>query len=368
VVGFTGEYIMKNLLLPILMLFAVTFGSLPVTACADSSVDTSADDAFSQKVDNLLSKKGYSGTLLVIKDGKPIYQTSRGYANHSTSVYNNKNTTFEIDSVQKSMTAAMIMKEVQKNNLSLSDTLSQFYPEIPGSSKITIRQMLDMTSGLTLRGNVGPDNVMSDANIINSDIDNIKFSRLLYNKWNYSAVNYNLLSGILEKISGKSYRKLFTETFVKKLNLKHTIFAYDEKPSLQKANGYSNIDPLSSKLDYRNAFNTRRAYEFDEMGTGQIYMNAHDLYKVEKYIMAGSMLTKSSRQQLFTPGSVSTYGGGMYHATNDNFANGWGYGFQTVVHMSDNGKNGVIVLQNYQRVAADIKPIAKQVYGMIDSE
>lgn len=367
-VGFTGEYIMKKLLLPILMLISIIFGALPVTACADSSVDTSADDAFSQKVDGILKKKSLSGSFLVVKNGQPIYQTNRGYADHSTSVYNNRNTTFEIDSVQKSMTAAMIMKEVQNNNLSLFDTLSDFYPEIPGSSKITIRQMLDMTSGLTMRGNVGPDSVMSDTEIIDSDIGNIRFSKLMYNKWNYQAINYNLLSGILEKITGKSYKKLFTETFIKKLNLKHTIFAYDTKPNIEKAVGYSNINPLSSKLDYKNAFDTKKAYQFDEMGTGQIYMNASDLYKVEKYIMSGSLLTAKSRQQLFTPGSQSTYGGGMYHGTNENFANGWGYGYQTVVRLSDNGKNGVIALQNYQRVTADIKPIVKQVYGMIDSE
>ncbi|KRN97698.1 Beta-lactamase class C related penicillin binding protein [Companilactobacillus kimchiensis] len=381
-VGFTGEYIMKKVILPMLMLFSIILGTLPSTVYAaddsddfdssvnsSSAVDTSADSELSQDIDSLLNKKGYSGTILVIKDGKPIYQTSRGYANFSNSAFNNENTTYEIDSVQKSMTAAMIMKEVQKKKLSLSDKLSEFYPDIPGSKKITIRQMLDMTSGLVMNGgSVGPDRIMSDPDIIDSDIDNIKFSKLLYKKWNYSAVNYNLLSGILEMVTGNSYRKLFTDSFIKKLNLKHTIFAYDEKPNIQKANGYNNIDPLSARLDYKNAFYTKRSFEFDELGTGQIYMNARDLYKVEKYISTGSMLTKKSRKILYKRGSVSTYGGGLYHGTDDNFANGWGYGFQTVMHISNNGKNAVIFLENYERLAADAKPIAKQVYGMINND
>lgn len=350
------------------MLFSITLGSAPSTVYADSSVDATADTELSQNIDSLLNSKGYSGTLLVVKDGKMVYQTSRGYSDFTNGVYNNSNTTYEVDSVQKSMTAAMIMQQVQKKKLRLSDKLHDFYPEIPGSKKITIRQMLDMTSGLTLRGNVGPDKIMSDANIIDTDIGNIKFSKLLYNKWNYSAINFNLLSGILEQVTGKSYRKLFTETYIKKLKLKHTIFAYDEKPGIQKAVGYSNIDPISSRLDYRNALYTKKSFEFDELGTGQIYMNAHDLYKVEKYILTGSLLTNKSRKALFTPGSVSTYGGGLYHGTNDNFANGWGYGFQTVVHMSNDGKNSVIVLENYERLAADIKPTAKQVYQMITNQ
>lgn len=359
---------MKKIFLPILMSFSLVLGTMPATALADDTVDSTADSNFSQQVDSLLNNKGYSGTLLVVKNGKPIYQTSRGYSNFSNATYNDENTAYEIDSVQKSMTAAMIMKEVQKGKLKLSDKLSKFYPSIPGSKKITIRQMLDMTSGLVMNGNVGPDKIMSDPDIIDADINNIKFSRLSYNKWNYQPVNFNLLSGILEQVTGKSYRRVFEHTFVKKLGLKHTIFAYDNRPGLQKASGYNNIDPLSSRLDYKNAFYTKRSFEFDELGTGQIYMSAKDLYKVENYILTGSLLTKKSRKTLFTPGSVSTYGGGMYHGTNDNFANGWGYGFQTVVHISNDGKDAVIVLENYSRIAADIKPTAKQIYQMIKSE
>lgn len=364
-VGFTGEYIMKKIILPIFMLFSIILAIIPTTVLADGTVDSTAGDAFGQEVDSLLNKKGYSGTLLVIKDGKPIYQTSRGYSNFADGVFNDDNTAYEIDSVQKSMTAALIMKEVQKGRLKLSDKLHKFYPNIPGSKKITIKQMLDMTSGLVMIGDVGPQRVMSDEDILAADIDNIRFSKLSYKKWNYQPVNFNLLSGILEQITGKSYRKLFTKTFIKKLDLKNTIFAYDERPDVQKASGYNNVDPLSARLDYKNAFYTKRSFEFDELGTGQIFMSARDLYKVEKYILTGSLLTKKSKKELFKPGSVSTYGGGLYHGKDDNFANGWGYGFQTVFHMSNNGKNAVIVLQNYSRLAADIKPTAKQIYQML---
>jgi len=219
-----------------------------------------------------------------------------------------------------------------------------------------------------LSGNVGPDRILPDSDILDEDINNIAFSNLLYNKWDYSPVNFNLLSGILEQVTGKSYRKLFEDSYIKKLKLKHTIFAYENTPSVQKASGYTNLDPLSIRLDYKNAFYTKRSFEFDELGTGQIFMSARDLYKVEKYIISGPMLTKKSRAKLFTPGSVSTYGGGFYHKQDDNFANGWGYGYQTVIRMSSDGKNAVMVLQNYQRLAADIKPAVKQMYQMINDD
>ena len=183
------------------MLLAIALGAFPETVLAESTYST-ADSEFNQKIDSLLDQKGYSGTLLVVKNGKPIYQTSRGFANYADGVDNDKDTAYEIDSVQKSMTAAMIMKQVQDGKLKLSDKLAKFYPQIPGSKKITIRQMLDMTSGLILKGDIGPSRILSDEDIIHEDIANIKFSNFLHGKWDYQAINFNLLSGILEKLTG----------------------------------------------------------------------------------------------------------------------------------------------------------------------
>ncbi|WP_334328931.1 serine hydrolase domain-containing protein [Companilactobacillus sp. HBUAS59699] len=340
------------------------------TTSANESTDTSQNidqDEFASRVDSLLTQKDFSGTILVIKDGRVLYETSRGYSNFGKKQMNTEHTAYEIDSVQKSLTAALLMKQVQKGKLKLSDKLSKFYPSVPGSKKITLRQMLDMKSGLIMANQIGPASVMSDDHILNNDIKKLHFSRLYYNRWFYSPINYNLLSGVLEKVTGKSYRYLFTRTYIDKLDLKNTIFAYDESPQVDKAAGYSNVDPLSPKANYHNFFRTNRYYTYDELGTGQVYMSAMDLYKAEHYIVAGKMLTKESKKELFKAGTSSLYGGGFYNGNDNKFANGWGYGFQTVIHISDNGKNSVIVLENYQRLAADIKPTASQIYSMVNN-
>lgn len=369
---------MKRMFLPLLMLVTLIWGMATTTKMASTAtvtapatttknnVDPTAGSELDRKITDLLKKKSYSGTIIVVKNGQTVFLGSHGYANFANGTLNANNTAYEIDSVQKSMTAALIMYEVQKGKLRLTDTLSEFYPSIPGSEKITIRQLLDMTAGLVLKGDVGPNQVLSDESIINADIGNITYSNLLHGKWNYAPINYNLLSGILEQITGRSYRYLFQKHFIKKLHLRHTVFAYDETPGIQKASGYSNLDPLSARLDYRNAFVTKRFYEFDELGTGQVFMSVNDLLKVEQYIVSGPMLTEKSKKQLFQPGSVSTYGGGLYHGTDDNFANGWGYGYQAVAHLSNDGQTAVIALQNYQRIGADMKPVVKQIYQLVN--
>ena len=156
---------MKKIFLPVLMLLAIILGSMPVTASGEATVDASVGSQLDQNIDGLLNQKGFSGSLLVVKNGKTVYQTSRGYSNFGNGLSNEKNTAYEIDSVQKTLTAALVMKEVQKGKLSLTDKLSKFYPSIPGSNKITIRQMLDMTSGLVL-SEVGPDQILPDSGII----------------------------------------------------------------------------------------------------------------------------------------------------------------------------------------------------------
>jgi len=124
---------MKKLFLPISLLLAILLATIPSTVYADNSVDPTADGELGQNVNKLLDQKGFSGSVLIVKDGKTVFQTSRGYSNYSDGVLNDANTAYEIDSVQKSMTAALVMKEVQKKKLRLSDKLHKFYPEIPES-------------------------------------------------------------------------------------------------------------------------------------------------------------------------------------------------------------------------------------------
>ncbi|WP_125763531.1 serine hydrolase domain-containing protein [Companilactobacillus hulinensis] len=355
------------LLLPTLPFDVISADDTTGTNGTTEATDEMDQADFDKTVTALLMGKNFSGTILVMRKGKVLYENSMGYSNYAKGKFNTEHTSYEIDSVQKALTAAMIMKQVEKGKLSLNDKLHKFYPEIKGSKKITIRQMLDMTSGLMMPTQIGPNQVMSDDNILKADIEKLHFSNAYYNRWLYSPINFNLLSGILEKVTGKSYRYMFTKTYIKKLHLKHTIFAYDKSPHIDKAAGYSNIDPLSAKADYRNAFRTNKFYTYDELGTGQVYMSAEDLYKAENYIVAGKMLTKKSRKELFKSGSKSSYGGGFYNRKHKKFANGWGYGFQSVIHISNDGKDSVVVLENYQRLAADIKPTVVQIYNMLNN-
>ena len=77
---------------------------------------------------------GVKGSVLVINHGKVLL-------NYATD--NKPDTSYLINSVQKSMTAAMVRQEVERGNLKLSDKRSKFDPNVDGASSVKISNLID---------------------------------------------------------------------------------------------------------------------------------------------------------------------------------------------------------------------------------
>lgn len=292
-----------------------------------------------QQIDALNVK----GSVLVIKNNHVLLN----YAEK-----NSTDTSYLINSVQKSMTAAMVMQLVQEKKLSLHDRLSKFYPQVPGASKIKIENLVAMTAGLDLKPgtNLGCRHFISDEDNLQRDITKTVYTPNMLGKWYYSSLNYVYLCGIITKITGKSYEELFSETYVEPLQLKHTEFLWS-KPSKIVAsrlvpgtfyrNGHYNV--IKHQKALRDAHN--------ELGAGSVVMSNSDLAKVLHYILAGNMLTKKSRKLLYAAGPPSYYNGGLYNnrEMKTKIANGAGEGYYTFVRTTNNGKTMLIIQSNETR-------------------
>lgn len=299
-------------------------------------------DAATRQAALRLQNTHFSGTVLVVKNGQPQLSLSRGFADKPSKRVNAPHTSFEIDSVQKSLTAALVMQEITAGKLKLSTKLSKFYPQVPGSRHITIRRMLDMTSGLYCPSFTLPT-YQNDAQVVHEYVRHVRYNAAKVNTWQYQPVNYNLLAGILHKLTKQSYAHLLTRRVLQPLHLDETHFAYQNGP--ESATGYSwhNNAP-----DYAAPFHTTSTAAHYELGTGQLYMTAGDLYRAEAAIVSGKLLGILASNTLHHGGSISTYAGGLYHNRRYYFANGYDYGFSTFIRISPNGKNAVIVMCNTQ--------------------
>lgn len=113
-----------------------------------NSQPTEPKNSLSASIEQDLVEKNFSGTALVFKNGQIILNKAYGWKDQSKRIHNTINTQFCIGSVQKGQTAYLIMQAVKASKLSLDEKLSSFFPQIPNSNNISIKDMLNMSSGL----------------------------------------------------------------------------------------------------------------------------------------------------------------------------------------------------------------------------
>jgi len=178
-----------------------------------------------EKIDNYLSyiqdNNGGMGSLSIFKDGKEVYNKSFGQGKLINVNYS-KDTKYQIASVTKMITAILVLKLVEGGKLKLDSKLSNFYPEIPNSEKITIKNLLEHTSGL---GNFAIKNGViwviekaTDKEIFR-EIETQGISFEPNEKVVYSNSAYILLRMIIEQKYKKDYNKIVIQEITKPLHL-----------------------------------------------------------------------------------------------------------------------------------------------------
>ncbi|MGD1370217.1 serine hydrolase domain-containing protein, partial [Enterococcus faecium] len=109
---------------------------------------TPDEQRLASKIDQLLQKSDYIGSIYVRKNNRVLLEKGYGYANLRVKESNSPSIYYQIGSIQKAMTALLILKQIQAGKLTFDTKLAEFYPQIPGSQQITIKNMLYMRSGL----------------------------------------------------------------------------------------------------------------------------------------------------------------------------------------------------------------------------
>ena len=105
------------------------------------------------KIDNYLvngAANGFSGAILVSKEGELIINKGYGLANKDINTINNPNTIFDIGSNTKQFTSTAILWLAEKNKLHVTDSLSKYFTELPiDKQNITIHQLLTHSAGFS---------------------------------------------------------------------------------------------------------------------------------------------------------------------------------------------------------------------------
>jgi len=104
-----------------------------------------------QKIDSLFTfcnNGKFNGNVLIAEKGEVIYKKSFGFSNDATKQKLNESSIFELASISKQFTATAIVMLKEKGKLSFDDNISKYLPELSNYGNITIRNLLNHTSGL----------------------------------------------------------------------------------------------------------------------------------------------------------------------------------------------------------------------------
>jgi CubicO group peptidase (beta-lactamase class C family) len=97
-------------------------------------------DRFDQYVQS--QPEVFSGAVLVTRNGVIVFDKAYGFADAERHVPNQTSTSFHIGSLTRQYIAAAVMMQVEKQRLSLTNTVAQFDPAVPNGDKITVGDLL----------------------------------------------------------------------------------------------------------------------------------------------------------------------------------------------------------------------------------
>ncbi len=251
--------------------------------------------------------KGFTGTVLVMKQNKVLLRKAYGMADREWNILNTPETKMEIGSLTKQFTAACILQLVEQGKLNLDDKLSKFFPSFYKGDSVTIHMLLNHTSGIpSFTGLPGFDKI--DKLTWSRDSMIAFFNNKPYDfspgtNFKYDNSGPFLLGFIIEKISGLTYETFLQKNILDKLGMTNTgVNSWDKILSL-RAKGYEMVKNKPVNASYI-------ALEWP-FSSGAMYSTVDDLYKWDRALYGNTILTAGSLQKMFTPGK-GNYGYGFF--------------------------------------------------------
>lgn len=263
-------------------------------------------------LESLFDQNKMMGNLTITKDGAQVYNKSVGfqYINENGQKPITEKSKFRIGSITKTYTAAMIFQLIDENKLKLDQSLAVYFPQIPGSEKITIANMLNHSSGLF---NIAADENFDEqkANTRSQMLTMMASHKPIFeagSKNDYCNTNYVLLGYILEDIEKAPYSDVLNDRIVKKLNLKNTYFG--------KAINTKNEECLSYYYeDDSSLHEAEQANLLNPGGAGGIVSNPADITVFLNALFDGKVISEKSLNVMTTINGE--YGSGILSAKKD---------------------------------------------------
>lgn len=221
---------------------------------------------------------------------------------------------FDSASLTKQFTAAGVLKLVETGKVSPDDPLSKFVKDYPGGDKVTVRELLNHTSGIKSY----TDTPQIDG-VVNKDTTTAQLIDVFKNEkpefapgtsWAYDNSGYALLGAVIEAASGMPWHVYLRKTLFVPLGMNHTGYAGDPAIAARRVHGYivANGKALPAP-----------AVSIDHpFAEGALASTVDDLLRWNRALHEGRVLKDKNYRQMITPvGSAvpEQYGFGLWRTS-----------------------------------------------------
>lgn len=241
-----------------------------------------------------------SVSIAVTRGGRPLLERAWGVANVTTTQKADPTTTYNIGSMAKQFTAALVLKLVDSGKLSLTDSVGRHLAGLrPEWNSITIEQLLNHTSGLArdfATGRPETENVPGDSVLALAARDT------LWSKpgtvFAYSNTGYLLLAVLIEKVYGKPYGVVLHDEIAQPLGLASLRWCENVIRD-RAAAGY--IRSSDGKATTRGDVHASQ-----DLGSSAICSTAGDMARWNQALHSGRVLSAASYAAMTTPRGAAT--------------------------------------------------------------
>ncbi len=290
--------------------------------------------------------------VLVMQNGETLFERGYGLAQISSASAVTPKTNFRLASLSKQFTATAILLLVQQKQLSLDSRLITFFPKLSDyASKITIRQLLNHTSGLVDYEDLIPASQtqqLTDFDVLSL----LEKQKSTYfspgSQYRYSNGGYVLLGLIVERITGTSFSQFLKQNIFTPLSMNNSLMYEGSQTDIPfRAFGYTAFGNSFKQTDQSVTSATR--------GDGGVYTSLNDWALWENAINENILLSNELQEMAFSPGQLSNgsfteYGFGwmvdIFKGLTHQYHTGSTIGFRTGVERFPQKNLMVLVLIN----------------------
>ncbi len=256
----------------------------------------------------LHQKTRFNGNVLFAHKNNIVFKKSYGWANYQSKRLLNIRTSFQLASVSKPITATAVLMLVDQGKISLDDLVQYFLPNFPYKG-ITIRMLLSHRSGLSNYIYFCERYTDKITPIYNNEVLDLMTDSipLLYYppnyRFNYCNTNYMLLALIVEKVSALPFADFLEKNIFVPCGMQDTrLFIRGKRERIpNSATGYH--------YKWTQAL---PVYQDGVLGDKGIYSTVEDLFRFQRALLAGDLISKELLDESFSPQSPERKGARNY--------------------------------------------------------